>query len=94
MKGLVERNLPSPDSKRAIKGNVAHHRQSDTLTPLEKAALQEYYDALKGITYAPLKAMELRIIEVTRKANLDHADLAFQRACKFGREFVIMTRMR
>lgn len=79
-----------PDSKSRIKSNLAHHKETAAyLTPIQKAALQEYYDALKGTKYAPLKAVETEIAIAQTKGNQNLGDLVFRRACKFGLQFVI-----
>jgi hypothetical protein len=79
----------APDSKPNINANLAVHEQAAYLSPLQQAALQEYYDALKGTKYAPLEAVKLKIKEVTAKGNSGAADQVFRRACKFGLQFVI-----
>ncbi|PHV13164.1 hypothetical protein [Chitinimonas sp. BJB300] len=84
----------SPDSKRSIKTNLAHHQQVDYLNPLQKAALQEYYDALKGTRYAPLETVKTKINKLMEKGNQNTEDLIFRRACKFGLQFVIQQRQR
>jgi hypothetical protein len=79
----------TPGSKANIKANLAHHQQAPYLEDLQKAALQEYYDALKGSKYAPLEAVKLKIATISAKGNQNAADLVFRRACKFGLQFVI-----
>ena len=49
----------------------------------------EYYDALRGTRYAPLKAVKTKITTVLAKGNQNTEDLVFRRACKFGLQFVI-----
>jgi hypothetical protein len=78
-----------PNSKSNINGNLANHEQAAYLSPLQQAALQEYYDALKGTRYAPLEAVKVKIRDVIAKGNYDSADQVFRRACKFGLQFVI-----
>lgn len=81
-----------PHSKQAIRSNLALHDQAAYLNPLQKAGLQEYYDALKGTKHAPLEAVKMKIAQVLAKGNQNHADLVFRRACKFGLQFVIEQR--
>lgn len=83
---------PAPASKAAIRGNVAHHVNAGYLSPLQKAALAEYYEALKGSKHSPLEAVKLSIAAAAAKGNQDLTDLAFRRACKFGMQFVIEQR--
>jgi hypothetical protein len=78
-----------PESKSNIQANLVTHEQAAYLSPLQQAALQEYYDALKGTRYAPLDAVKMKIKEVTAKGNYGTADQVFRRACKFGLQFVI-----
>src|SRR5262249_11174233 len=78
-----------PRSRQIIEANLTFHETAAYLNPDQKAALQEYYDALAGSKYAPLKAVETKIIEAQRKGNRDLTDLVFRRACKFGLQFVI-----
>jgi hypothetical protein len=83
-----------PSTKARIEANLAHHRQVNSLSPLQQAALKEYYDALKGTKYAPLKAVETKIAEAAAKGNQNIEDLVFRRACKFGLQFVIEQKKR
>lgn len=79
----------SPSTKTRIKANLAHHQQANYLSPLQKVALKEYYDALKSTKYAPLEAVKTKIAMATAKGNQNIEDLVFRRACKFGLQFVI-----
>jgi len=79
----------TPQSKAAIRSNLAHHKQVAYLNPLQKSALDEYYGALKGTRYAPLKAVKMKIAAAQAKGNQSLDDLAFRRACKFGLSYVI-----
>ncbi|MGQ5523259.1 hypothetical protein ACUHMQ_08370 [Chitinimonas sp. PSY-7] len=81
-----------PSTKNNINANLAHHKQVDYLSPLQKAALQEYYDALKGTRYAPLEAVKTQISTLLQKGNQNTEDIIFRRACKFGLQFVIQQR--
>jgi hypothetical protein len=79
-----------PDTKKNIRSNLAHHEHAAAyLNPLQKAALSEYYDALKGTRYAPMKAVQIKVLEAQAKGNQNVLDLVFRRACKFGLQFVI-----
>ncbi len=79
----------SPGTRAGISSNLAHHKTVAYLQPLQKAALKEYYDALKGSKHAPLDAVKMRIAKVQAKGNQNHEDLVFRRACKFGLQYVI-----
>jgi hypothetical protein len=78
-----------PNSKSNINANLANHEQAAYLSGLQQAALQEYYDALKGTKYAPLEAVKVKIKDLIAKGNYDTSDQVFRRACKFGLQFVI-----
>lgn len=79
----------SPGSKAGIKANLNTHDNAAYLSQLQKDALKEYYDALKGTKYAPLDAVKTKITKVLAKGNQNHEDLVFRRACKFGLKHVI-----
>jgi hypothetical protein len=79
----------SPNSKANIRSNLAHHRQAGYLNPLQKAGVEEYYDALKSTKYAPLKAVKMKITDVLAKGNQNMEDIVFRRACKAGLQYVI-----
>src|SRR5918994_4852107 len=79
----------SPGTKVNIKANLQQHDNAAYLSPLQKAALEEYYEALKGSKHAPLDAVKMKIAQVTAKGNQNHEDLVFRRACKFGLQYVI-----
>ena len=79
----------SPSTKANIQSNLNHHQTVAYLDPLQKAALEEYYEALSGSKHAPLEAVKMKIAQVTAKGNQNHEDLVFRRACKFGLQFVI-----
>lgn len=78
-----------PSTKANINSNLTHYDQAAYLIPLQKAALDEYYDALKGTKHAPLKAVKMSIAAAQAKGNQSLDDLVFRRACKFGLQFVI-----
>ncbi len=78
-----------PGTKAAIKTNLQNHEGAGHLSILQKAALEEYYDALKGTKYAPLDAVKMKIAAVTAKGNQNHEDLVFRRACKFGLQYIM-----
>lgn len=93
MPGVVDFGVgKSPTSKAAIKANLARHQQATYLTPVQQAALQEYYDALKGTHYAPLEAVKTEINTAQAKGNQNIEDLVYRRACKFGLQFVVEQR--
>jgi len=80
----------SPSSKASINSNLNHHRNNAAyLSPLQKAAVEEYYDALKGSKHAPLDAVKMKIADVVAKGNQNKEDIVFRRACKFGLQYVI-----
>ncbi len=82
----------SPQTKNAIKSNLARNQDATNLDDLQKAALAEYYEALAGSAHAPLAAVKVPASILAMKGNQDSADLAFRRACKFGLEYVIKTK--
>lgn len=82
----------SPNSKANIKASVAHHQQVTYLNPLQKASLDEYYEALKGTRYSPLEAVKMTITKIQAKGNQNTEDLVFRRACKAGLQYVIEQR--
>jgi len=79
----------SPNSKGNIKTNLNTHKHAAYLSPLQKATLKEYYDALKDTKYAPLAAAKMKAAKVLAKGNQSTEDLVFRRACKFGLQYVI-----
>lgn len=81
-----------PSTKAAIKTNLLNHENAAYLTPLQKAALEEYYEALRDSKYAPLDAVKVKIAQVQAKGNASVEDFVFRRACKFGLKFVIEQR--
>ncbi|MGH8065956.1 MAG: hypothetical protein ACRERE_12150 [Candidatus Entotheonellia bacterium] len=78
-----------PSSKAIIKANLAHHQQVAYLTATQKTALKEYFDALEGTKYSPLKAVKMNPAQVLAKGNASTEDLVFRRACKFGLQYII-----
>lgn len=87
------------NTKTAIKTNLGHHRHGVTdptqhtfvvdMNRLQRAALEDYYEALSGTKYAPLKAVKLSTGKVLDKGNQNKEDLVFRRACKFGLQYFI-----
>ena len=59
------------------------------MSPAGQKAATEYYNALKGSKYAPLKAVKLSVAQAAEKGNSNLQDLLFRRACKFGMDYVI-----
>jgi len=83
----------TPNSKAAINSNITHHQTTAAyLSPLQKAAVQEYYEALRGSKHSPLQAVKLNMPTILAKGNATKEDLAFRRACKFGLQFIIENR--
>ena len=82
-----------PNSKAAINANMAHHQtNAPYLDVLQRAALQEYYDALNGSKYSPVQAVKMNMGTILAKGNASREDIAFRRACKFGLQYVIENR--
>lgn len=52
--------LEGPSSKKNIRANVRHHRETEYLTPRQKATLKQYYDALKGSKSGLFSALDLK----------------------------------
>jgi hypothetical protein len=83
-----------PGSQAAIAHNLQRNAIATNLTPLQQAALSEYYDALAGTRYAPIAAVQVPASILVAKGNQNAEDLAFRRACKFGLQFVIEQKQR
>jgi hypothetical protein len=89
-------------SKQQVRTNLDHHQNGVTnaaqgifvvpLNPLQKAGLEDYYEALAGTKYAPLAAVKMSAAKAQAKGNANQEDLVFRRACKFGLQYFIEQR--